>query len=205
MLSAIWLHMQPPRSTKKTRHTVRIAHDMKRRHNVMSAMHKHLASVQTSSARSAQQSIYIFQIQSYQHPTRNFKNATVKYGLIHQVCFVRWPCAMWCPAVWQMCTDILRDDPVRCNVMQYGRWVQMFCEMTLCDLMSCSMADVHRCFVRWPCAMWCHVVWQMCTDVLWDYPVRCDVTVWQMCTDVLWDDPVWFDVLQYGRCAQMFC
>jgi len=80
--------MQPPSSTKKSRDTVRSAHDMKR-YNAMSAMHKQLPSVQTSSARAAQQPIYIFQIQIYQHPKRNFKNATVKYDLIHQVRFVR--------------------------------------------------------------------------------------------------------------------
>jgi hypothetical protein len=73
---------------------------------------------------------YFKQIQCYQHPTRNFKNATVKDGLTHQVHFVRWPCAMWCDAVWQMCT-VLWDDPVRCDVMQYGRCVQMFCENML--------------------------------------------------------------------------
>ena len=100
-------------------------------------------------------------------------------------CFVRWPCVMWYHTVRQMCTDVLGDDPVWCDVMQYGRYVQMFCEMTLCDVMSCSMADVYRCFVRWPCVMWCHTVWQMCTDILWDDPVRCDV-------------------MQYGRCVQMF-
>ena len=84
-------------------------------------------------------------------------------------CFVRWPCVMWCHTVWQMCTDVLWDDPVCCDITQYGRCVQMFCEMTLCDVMSCNMADVYRCFVRWPCAMWCHTVWQMCTDVLWEH------------------------------------
>jgi len=35
-----------------------------------------------------------------------------------------------------------------CDVIQYDRSVQMFCEMTGCDVMSCSMADVYRCFVR---------------------------------------------------------
>jgi len=68
-------------------------------------------------------------------------------------CFVRWPCAMWCHAVWQMCTDVLWDDPVQCDVMQYGRCVQMFCEMTLCNVMSCSMADVYSCFVRTCCSV----------------------------------------------------
>lgn len=62
----------------------------------------------------------------------------------------------------------------------------MFCEMTRCDVISCSMADVYRCFVRWPCAMWCHAGRQMCTDVLWD-------------------NPVWCNIMQYGRYVQMFC
>jgi len=50
---------------------------------------------------------------------------------------------------------------VRCDVMQYDRCVQMFCEMTLCDVMSCSMTDVYRCFV--------------------DDPVRCDVMQYDRC------------------------
>jgi len=82
-------------------------------------------------------------------------------------CFVRWPCVMWCHAVWQMCSDVLWDDPVCCDIIQYGRCVQMFCEMTLCDVISYSMADVYRCFVRWPCVIWCHAVWQMfCGNML---------------------------------------
>jgi hypothetical protein len=92
---------------------------------------------------------YFKQIQCYQYPTRNFKNATVKYGLTHQ---------------------------------------SLFCEMALYDVMSCSMADVYRCFVRWPIVMWYHVVWLMCTDIL-----RCHA-VWQMCINVLWDGPLWCDM-----------
>jgi len=82
---------------------------------------------------------------------------------------------MWYHVVWQMCTDVLWDDPVQCDVMKEGRRVQMFCEMTLCNVMSGRKADVYRCFVRWPCAMWCQAGRQMCTDVLWDDPVQCDV------------------------------
>ena len=76
--------------------------------------------------------------------------------------------------------------------------------MTLCDVMSCSMPDVYRCFVRLPCVMWCHAVWHMYRCfvrwpcVMWHH------AVWQMCTEVSWDDPVWCDTMQYGRCVQMF-
>ena len=55
-----------------------------------------------------------------------------------------------------------------CNSKVWPNASSSFCEMTQCDLMSCSMADVCRCFVRWPCAMWCNAVWQMYIDVLWE-------------------------------------
>jgi hypothetical protein len=133
--------IQPPKSTKKSRDTLRSAHNMTR-HNVMSAMHKNLGPVQTPGAMSAQRPIYVFQtIQCYQYPTRNFTNATVKYGLMHQVHFVRWPSAIWCHAVWQMCTDVLWDDPVLCDVMQYGRCIKMFCEKML-QGGSCSLFKI---------------------------------------------------------------
>jgi hypothetical protein len=156
------------------------------------------------------------QIQCYQYPIRNFKNATVKYGLIQQVHSVRSPCAMWY-AVWQMCTDVLWDDPLWCYVMQYGGCVQMVCEMTYCDVISCSMAGVQmfcemtHCDVVMSCSMadvytfcemtHCDVMSCSMADVYrwsvrWPIVMWCHA-VWQMCTRfvrwpiVMWCHAVW--------------